>query len=69
MTRTGISNKNPTGTGISPKFQMGNGIGTPPLQDPLNTVFFVEFSLFSRLFFTILNKLPAYLQNASPQSC
>ena len=30
MTRTGISNKNPTGTGISPKFQVGNGIGTPP---------------------------------------
>ena len=27
---TGISNKNPTGTGILPKFQVGNGIGTPP---------------------------------------
>jgi hypothetical protein len=28
---TGISNKNPTGTGISvPKFQVGNGIGTLP---------------------------------------
>jgi hypothetical protein len=33
---TGISNKNPTGTGILPKFQVGNGIGTP-LQDPLQT--------------------------------
>ena len=30
ITRTGISNKNPTGTGILPKFQVGNGIGTPP---------------------------------------
>jgi hypothetical protein len=29
ITRTGISNKNPTGTGILPKFQVGNGIGTP----------------------------------------
>ena len=30
ITRTGISNKNPTGTGILPKFQVGNGIWTPP---------------------------------------
>ena len=31
ITRTGISNKNTTaGTGILPKFQVGNGIGTPP---------------------------------------
>jgi hypothetical protein len=29
ITRTGICNKNPTGTGILPKFQVGNGIGTP----------------------------------------
>ena len=35
ITRTGISNKNPAAeTGILPKFQVGNGIGTPPLQDP-----------------------------------
>jgi hypothetical protein len=30
ITRTGISNKNPIGTGILPKFQVGNGIGPPP---------------------------------------
>ena len=30
ITRTGISNKIPTRTGILPKFQVGNGIGNPP---------------------------------------
>ena len=56
ITRTGISNKNPTaGTGILPKFQVVNGIGTPPpLQDPHGRPIMVNFSLLHESNITLL---------------
>jgi hypothetical protein len=57
ITRTGISNKNPTGTGILQNFQVGNGIGTPPPSGPSMKFAKIQYFLFLGEFSFYLQKL------------